>query len=106
MSLAEQMIDCVEGSGDAKGDSSSNPYFPSPYSKIDEYDEWEVDELLGWTNALNFDELVLNVFFPYINFMKLFLVMMHFLVLFFVLCLNLIAKSDVQYTQFQSASKK
>ena len=69
MSLAEQMIDCVEGSGDAKGDSSSNPYFPSPYSKIDEYDEWEVDELLGWTNALNFDELALNVFSPCINFM-------------------------------------
>lgn len=54
MELTEQMIDCVKESSVAAGVNRS-PYFSS-YSPVDQFDEWEVDELLGWTNALNFDD--------------------------------------------------
>ena len=58
MALAEQMIEATAGAttdGSSAFPHDRSPYFPS-HSAVDQFDEWEVDELLGWTNALNFDE--------------------------------------------------
>ena len=47
---AEQMMNA------AKQSESEFNYFGNEMLEIDKFDDEDVDELLGWTNALNFDE--------------------------------------------------
>ena len=50
MDAAEQMIDA------AKQSEAKFSYLSNEMYEIDKFDDEDVDELLGWTNALNFDE--------------------------------------------------
>ena len=53
MEAAGQMIDA------AKQSESRFDCLDGEIYEIDKFEDEDVDELLGWTNALNFDELVL-----------------------------------------------